>query len=148
MSKQFLSKSLSSCGYPFLSSWFSLHFSLNSALCWWAWALTTGGADVRLPGVFPSPRWVTALPTESEWTEWKPQQNQSREKSTRHSLPSGVTPSQKNSRKTKHSRIEAEMVRLLFGASRPAAVTCLSEALVWTLLVGLCSPSRACSSPW
>lgn len=48
----------------------------------------------------------------------------------------------------RNSRIEAEMVRLLFGPSKPVAGTCFSEALVWTLLVGLRSPSGGCSSPW
>lgn len=65
MSKQLLSESLSCCWHPFLSSWFSLLFSLSSALCWWPWVLTTGGADVRLPAVFASPRGAAAAPTES-----------------------------------------------------------------------------------
>ena len=42
--------------HPFLSSWFSLLFSLCSALCCWPWVVTAGGADVRRPADFTSPR--------------------------------------------------------------------------------------------
>lgn len=190
ISKQLLSESLSCSWQPFLSSWFSLLFSLSSALCWWPWVLTAGGADVRLPAAFSSPRGAVATPTDSEeknhkefmsqgaWSQsnagrayiyhlasilkyviwnnskpWLSISDSTIEKATQWpSLfiknSSSVTLSGTNNKLKNNLRMDAEMVRLLFVPSKPVALDCFSEALVWTLLGGLQSASGGCSSPW